>query len=164
MQDYTQHLLDNNDLYINPSIGNHRHTITTNTITTNTTSTGTGTTIWTDGSEWSRPDWVLPVWWDNAATVPPVSGSPYADDQYWKKISGVTWTSLGLDKGKVLELISLMCILITEHGISPKIIFDIHKELMDGKNIENIIRSLQEALNETEEEKDFEKELDNILG
>lgn len=152
MQDYTQHLLDNNDLYINPSIGNHRHTITTNTITTNTTSTGT--TIWTDGSEW----------WDNAAAVPPVSGNVYAEDQYWKKLSGSTWTSLGLYKGKVLELISLMCILITEHGMSPKIIFLVHKELNSGKYIDDIIRSLQEALNETEEEKDFEKELDNILG
>lgn len=154
MQDYTQHLLDNNDLYINPSIGNHRHTITTNT-------TSTGTTIWTDGSEWNTPE---RSWSDGTSSVPPVSGNVYADDQYWKKLSGSTWTSLGLDKEKVLELISLMCILITEHGMSPKIIFLVHKELMEGKYIDDIIRSLQEALNETEEEKDFEKELDNILG
>jgi hypothetical protein len=164
MPDYIQHLLDNNDLYIQPSIGNHTHTITTNTTSTGTTiwtdgGTGTITTPWADATEWRSPEWS----WENAASIPPVSGNVYAEDQYWKKLSGSTWTSLGLDKEKVLELISLMCILITEHGMSPKIIFLVHKELNSGKYIDDIIRSLQEALNETEE-KDFEKELDNILG
>lgn len=165
MADYTSQLLNNNDFYINTApitIGNHSHTITTNT-----TSTGTITTPWTDGTEWARPEWARPEWeWmdgGNGTTAVPASSYGIDNDNRFWKTSVSTYLDLGISKEKVLELISLMCILITEHGISPKIIFDIHRELMEGKYIGEIINSLREALNEPEE-KDFEKELDNLLG
>ena len=159
------------EISISPSLiggaPSHTHTITSDTIAAGSGSLTSGTATirydypWTDGGNWRGNEWTV-------ETTPLSGGGGNAgwtdDHDYWKVTSGSTWVSLGLDKNKVLELMVLLVKLITEHNISPKIILDIHNELSDGEDIDNIIKSLKEFLKEPDELlKDFETELDNLM-
>ena len=173
LQDYLLYRdVGTGEISISPSLiggaPSHTHTITTSSATiaagSGSLTSGTATIRydypWTDGGNWRGNEWTV-----ETPPLSPSAGTVWTDDRdYWKVASGSTWVSLGLDKNKVLELMVLLVKLITEHNISPKIILDIHNELSDGEDIDNIIKSLKEFLKEPDELlKDFETELDNLM-
>lgn len=158
------------EISISPSLiggaHSHTHTITTSSATiaagSGSLTSGTATIRydypWTDGGTWRGNEWTV--------ESTPLSGAGAWTDahDYWKVTSGSTWTSLGLEKNKVLELMVLLVKLITEHNISPKIILDIHTELEKGAYLDEILFSLKDFLKGLDEPlKDFETELDNLM-